>query len=63
MKLRNGLQNSLSDNLTTERKVRKMSIDEMMSEVAEIAHAEIERNRALDSKSADSEYLRLIGLV
>jgi hypothetical protein len=63
MKLRNGLQNSLSDNLTTERKVRKMSIDEMMSEVAEIAHAEIERNKALDAKGADSEYLRLIGLV
>lgn len=41
-----------------------MTIDEMMQEVADIAHAEIERNRALDSqRSPDTEYLRLIGMV
>lgn len=41
-----------------------MTLDEMMADVADIAHAEIERNKALDSKrSPDTEYLRLIGMV
>ena len=39
-----------------------MNLDEMMQDVSDIAHAEIERNKALDSqRSVNTEYLRLIG--